>query len=300
MLEQSSVGINLYYLVIGVFKIFGLLPLLWIQNISRCLGAVLLKINKRPINRIKQNLDHCFPALPPEEKSKILQQRLMCMSQTIFEMSYVWTKPEKELQAKITAEHNESFRQAIDANESIIILGLHIGNFEVLSVYLSKLRQLSTLYRPFKDEKFDLYIRQARERTGAKFYPNNTHGIRTAYKDLAQKGMFLVAPDHVPGKGLAGIFAPLFNQPAFTTTLPQRLALKTKAKVFMAAAYQNKGGFHIIIEPVAEEFYQPDEYISACAMNKQIEQFVLRDLAQSQLEYKRYRTQPQGQSSPYK
>ena len=286
--------------MVVVFKIFGLIPLLWVQNISRCLGAVLLTINKRPVNRIKQNLDHSFPALSSEEKSKILKQRLMCMSQTIFEMSYVWTKSEEVLDTKISAEYNESFIQAVGENESIIILGLHIGNFEVLSVYLSKLRQLSTLYRPFKDEKLDLYIRQARERMGAKFYPNNTSGIRIAYKDLAQKGMFLVAPDHVPGKGQAGIFVPLFKQQAFTTTLPQRLALKTKAKVFMAAAYQKNGGFYIIIEPVADAFYQQDEYTSACAMNKQIEQFVLRDLAQSQLEYKRYRTQPQGQSSPYK
>ncbi|MGJ8694261.1 MAG: lysophospholipid acyltransferase family protein [Thalassotalea sp.] len=289
----------MYYLVIGIFKVFGLLPLLWLQNISRLLGAVLLKLKKRPISRINKNLDHCFPELSAKEKSTVLKQRLMHMSQTMFEMSFVWTKSKETLNAKITAEVNDDFMQAVRENESIIILGLHIGNFEVLSVYLSQLRQLSTLYRPFKDKKFDLYIHQARERTGAKFYPNNTLGIRTAYKDLVQQGMFLVAPDHVPGKGQAGIFAPLFKQPAYTTTLPQRLAIKTKAKVFMAAAYQNKGGWHIIIEPVADEFYQGDQYESACAMNSQIERFVLRDLAQSQLEYKRYRTQPSGHNSPY-
>lgn len=285
--------------ILFLLHLLALFPLGWLQKTGRTLGCRLLKYDKRTTTAIDKNLSLCFPELSEEQHQNIKHQRLGYMLQTLFEMSYLWTKKAEQLRPYIKSDKNTEFKRAINSDESVMVLVLHQGNWEAMNAYLSDFRQITAMYRPLKNRALDNVIRKARCYSGTEMHPNNIQGIRAMLKALAKKGLVCILPDQVPDNKMAGVFAPLFNHDAYTMTLAHRLSKKSGAKVFISATYQTEGGFIAAVEPIDEGFYSDDEVTSCKALNGHIERFICRDIAQSQLEYKRYRSQAQGRKSLY-
>lgn len=287
-------------IIFSILFIISLIPLKNLQKAGQYLGPILLRKNKRTVDAINKNLTLCFPEYNEQQRDVILRNRLGYMMQTLLEMSHLWTKNVEAVRKHLTSEKNEAFKQAINSDDGVLVLLLHQGNWEAMNAYLSSFKKVTAMYRPLKSKSLDRVIKQSREQMGTSLHPNNNNGIRAMYKALTNKGLVCILPDQVPDNRLGGVFAPLFNHEAYTMTLAQRLAKKTKAKVFVAAAYQKEGGFLAVVEPINEKFYNDDELISATTLNKHIEAFIVKDVAQSQLEYKRFRSEAQGRKSLYK
>lgn len=287
-------------IIFSILFLISLFPLNSLQKAGQYLGPVLLRKNKRTVNAINKNLTLCFPELNEQQREVILYKRLGYMMQTLLEMSHLWTKSVETIRTYLTSEKNEDFKRAINSDDGVLVLLLHQGNWEAMNAYLSSFQQITAMYRPLKNKSLDHVIKQSREKIGTSLHPNNANGIRAMYKALKKRGLVCILPDQVPDSQLGGVFAPLFNHDVYTMTLAKRLATKTNAKVFIGAAYQNEGGFFISIEPMLAEFYDDDDVVSATALNKHIEAFILKDITQSQLEYKRFRSQAQGRKSLYK
>lgn len=265
------------------------------------LGPVLLSKNTRTTEAIEKNLQLSLPKLTSEERKEYIKKRLGRMCQTLFEMSHIWIKSPRNVRSYLLPNRvNLIFESEIESDSGIIVLVPHIGNWEMMNVYLSHFRTLTAMYRPLKDQSLNRFIRTARERFNSKLVPTNNKGIIQVIKALKNKGMVAFLPDQVPEENVGGVFAPLFGHQAYTMTLAHKLTLKTKAKVFIGTAYQTEKGFNVRVEPVGTDFYYKDPTVAATCLNEAIEQAILLHPIQNQWEYKRYRVQPNGKKSLYK
>ncbi len=288
-------------IVIGIMRMLSLFKLDRLRCLAQYLGPKLLNKNKRTTDAIEKNLQLCLPHLSHNERNDLAKQRLAKMCQTLFEMSHIWIKPPEQITNLLMHTFdNSAFEAEILSDNGIIVLVPHIGNWEMMNVYLSQFRTLTAMYRPLKDSRLDQFIRDARERFDSVLVPTNTQGIMQIIRALKSKGMVAFLPDQVPEENVGGVFAPLFGHQAYTMTLAHKLALKTNAKVFIGSAYQCTNGFSVSIKPMGSDFYSQDAKLAATCLNQAIEQAILHQPVQNQWEYKRYRVQPDAQQSLYK
>jgi KDO2-lipid IV(A) lauroyltransferase len=262
---------------------------------------MLLGKNKRTTEAIEINLQLCLPELTKDQREAFKKKRLTRMCQTLFEMSHIWIKPVEQIRSYLVATYDNSlFESAVDNEDGIIVLAPHIGNWEMMAVYLSQFRTLTTMYKPLKEPGLNRFIRAARERFNSVLVPTNSKGVRQIIRVLKSQGMVGFLPDQVPEKNVGGVFAPLFGHQAYTMTLAHKLALKTKSKVFIGTAYQVKKGFAVRMIPIDSGFYSQNPLKAAICLNEAIEKAILYQPIQNQWEYKRYRLQPEGNKSLYK
>ncbi|MFT2110453.1 lysophospholipid acyltransferase family protein [Marinomonas sp. 2405UD68-3] len=289
--------------LISVIKLMSHLSLPVVQKMGQIVGKSILRFDCRTKTAITKNLLFCFPEMSVEERQRITQQRFGYMGQTLSEMSHLWVKPSTDILKYITtseSDSNQDFIDALNDEGGVIILSPHLGNWEVISFYVSQYRKMTAMYRPQKDEALNQFILNARQQTGSDLAPTNRKGVMQLLKALKnENGLVGILPDQVPQQG-SGVFAPFFNTPAYTMTLAHQLALKTKAKVFVSAAFQVDGGFSVRVVPVDEGFYSEDDIESATALNQTIESLIRLHPEQYQWEYKRFKLQPDGQESLYK
>ena len=264
----------------------------WCRKVGRLFGRLLLALDKRTNRVIKRNLAICLPEVSEFEREQLRKKRLANIGQTLFEFGNVFLKPKEKVCCYCgRLPENNKFVEAIKSEESVIVLVPHIGNWEVMNFYLSQSRERTILYRPLKNQELDKLFCQLRANVGTKLVPINNSGVRQLVKALKKKQMVVMLPDQVPAL-TSGVYAPFFGEQALTMTLAHRMARSTKAKVFIAVAFQTKTGFDVSIEEVPADFYDKDALISATALNQNIEQLIKLHPVQNQWEYKRYKFGP--------
>jgi len=263
-----------------------------VQCIGRFFGRTCLKYDKRTVKGIDTNLALCFPEKTIDERNALRDARLAYLGQTFFELSHLWVKESKSLCSYLRPTYdNTCFEEALKAEEGVIFLFPHLGNWEIVSCYLSQFRTPTLMYSPQKSCKLDSFIRQSRERLGAELVPANLKGVTQLMKTLKRGGLVGILPDQVP-QDSGGVYCTFYNHQAYTMTLAHKLAKKTNAKVFIGSAFGVKGGFEVLVEPIADDFYSDDLALSAHTLNKSIENLISRHPEQYQWEYKRFKKQP--------
>jgi KDO2-lipid IV(A) lauroyltransferase len=86
-------------------------------------------------------------------------------------------------------------------------------------------------------------------------------GVRAMLRALRAGEAVGILPDQVPGEG-EGEWAPFFGEPAWTMTLPRRLAQATGAAVVVAVGERVPGGWRLHLERLAEA--PTPEALNAC------------------------------------
>ncbi|MEP0071343.1 MAG: lysophospholipid acyltransferase family protein [Marinomonas sp.] len=272
------------------------LSLCKVQYIGRFVGRICLKYDKRTVRDIDTNLSLCFPEKSQQERERIRNARLEYLGQIAFELSHIWVKDSQLLLSYLQPTYdNHIFEAALKSDEGVIFLFPHLGNWEMMSCYLSQFRTPTLMYSPQKKSKeLDTFISDARRRVGANLAPANIKGVTQIIKSLKQGGLIGILPDQVPQDG-GGVYCPFYNHQAYTMTLAHRLAKKTHAKVFIGAAFGAEAGFKVLAEPIGEAFYDDDLEVSAKILNKSIESLISRHPEQYQWEYKRFKKQLDNQ-----
>ncbi|MFD1382953.1 lysophospholipid acyltransferase family protein [Rhodanobacter aciditrophus] len=286
--------------IVRLLKTLSFLPFSWVRGLGRLVGFWGLRFDRRTRKAIDQNLALCLPEMDKEQRMRIRNSRLRHIGQTFAEMSHVWTKPAEDILAMCReGKGSESFRNAVAAEGGVIVLAPHIGNWEIMNIYINSIRPLTAMYRPSKDPSLDAFILAARERSGSVLVPTDRRGVLQTVKTLKSDGVVGMLPDQVPGQG-SGEFAPFFGHQAYTMTLASQLARKTGASVFVVGALQTSKGFEIVSVEVDEDFYSEDIKTSVKGLNASVERLVRVRPEQYQWEYKRFKLQPDGALSLYK
>lgn len=295
-LEEKHLKARLAILMIGLLARLSLGMAQWL---GKWLGRFVFFVDASPARVTRQNLEACMPGLSVIERRQLAKKSMEETGKTLFEMGAVWEWPPERTMALVMSVEGESLL-ARSATEGMLFLAPHLGNWEIMGLYLASRFPIAALYAPPKLEGFDSYMRDVRERNGSTLIPATQRGVIRLFSVLKSHGVVGVLPDQEPDLS-GGIFVPFFGVEANTMKLVSKMVQKTAPKVLVCVAYRlpDARGFKVIFRNVDPDIYDPDLYKSVRALNHTVEQMVMLAPEQYQWEYKRFKRRPGTQPNFY-
>lgn len=243
------------------------------------------------------NLAVCFPNLSDSARNELVRQRLGHMSLLFFELAQLRFWSQERLLQDVTVVGRDELERAISRGKGSILLVPHLGNWELMCVYLGHHYSLAALYDPPKVGGLEAEIKTARERFAGKMYAIGIGGMRSILKELRQGGLVAVLPDQVPERD-SGVYAPFYGHPALTMTLPYQLMQKTASEVLIGSVCRTQQGNARVGYTLTFKRLAVEDVSSAEAMgtliNRAIELEISQAPEQYQWEYKRFKRPPEG------
>lgn len=270
----------------------GRLPLPFLHAMGGCLGGLAYVCSAGLRRKTRNNL------LTAGLYSRRLAWRSAAAAgKAAIESAFVWFRPDADLQA--CSEHacmtrlaQETLaRQAQGDHRGLIILTPHIGCFELGARAYGMTAPITVLYKAPRNPGLHRLLRVARSQPGVKPVPADTSGVRALLRALKRGEAVGILPDQVPSAG-EGCWTDFFGRPAFTMTLPLKLAEKTGARVCLLAVWRRPGGrgWEMELEDLKE---LPDPAV----VNARIETMIRRHPEQYVWNYNRYKV-PAGMAPP--
>lgn len=215
----------------------------------------------------------------------------------VLELPFIWcAAPERVLRSG-RIENWAVVEAARAKGKGLLFLTPHLGCFEISAQLASEHEPMTVMYRPPKQAALKPLIEGARARTNLSLAPANLSGVRSLFKVLKRGGAIGVLPDQVPQNG-EGVWADFFGKPAYTMTLPGKLAEMTDAAIVLAYAERLPRGKGYVLHMSSFELpagLSPQQ--QATAINAAMEKLILRCPAQYFWSYNHYKV-PSGVTPP--
>lgn len=287
---------------IAVLGFMSLLPLKWAQSIGTFIGKRSAKNQDSNLYRVTEtNIELCFPELSSDQKNCLIKESLIETGKTFSEMGMSWLwSPARSLKTIKEVSNEALLDESLNHGSGVILIAPHLGNWEILNLYLSERHTLTAMYRPPKLKLMDDLIKKMRARLGTKLAPADASGVRIVIKALRRGEMVGILPDQEPASG--GVFSPFFGHAAYSMKLLPQLVKQTGARVICGYAerLENAEGFNLHFIEADPSIYEKDLSVAVEGMNRSVERCVRALPAQYQWEYKRFNNQPEGIESPYR
>lgn len=289
------------HLILLLLKISAYIPLPITHFLGRIIGWLIIGSRAQMYRVSLINLSLCYPNLTTHERQKLARASVQETGKLIMETGAVWLRDYQWLKQKIRRVHNQSIlTQAIESKRGVILLVPHLGNWEVLGLYVSEMAQVTVMYQPPEMKKIEAIMRQSREKNGVTLAPTNRKGVMTILKALKAGGLTAILPDQVPDRTSGSEVVPFFNHPALTMTLVNSLRKSSDCLVIAGYAQRTGSGYEIHFEKVDEKIYSDSDEEALEAMNKTVERCINHIPEQYQWEYKRFRRLPGREHDIYK
>jgi KDO2-lipid IV(A) lauroyltransferase len=291
------------FLAVGAIGLLSLLPIRWAQALGRWIGRRLAANTKGKSYFITEwNLKWAYPDQSDEERRRMIKASLEHTGMAVTEMGMAWLwKPAKTLKQIRSVTGEAVLDNALAEGRGVIILAPHIGNWELLNLYVSQKHEITVMYRPPKMKLLDDLIKKMRARLGSDLAPADLSGVRKVIKTLKKGGMAGILPDQEPDKG-SGEFAPFFGHDAYTMKLFSQLVRQTGAHVVCGFALRSEepGLFDIHFIEADDRMYEKELTASLTGINRSVEHCIAYAPVQYQWEYKRFNTPPEGEKKRYR
>jgi len=205
------------------------------------------------------------------------------------ELAAIWCWPiEKVLAMTVSTNVCKSFASS---QKSRIVIVPHLGNWELLNLWLASQYEFMSLYKPQDNPSTDQFVFNARSRNGAVLLPVDAPGLKQLSKGLRQGRNAMILPDQRPKKGKARILSKFFGYPAPTTPLIHSLCKRLDCDVFLATAFRDVGSgqFDITVKALELNKLSQDQQTSLDYMNSEIEALTRQHPEQYQWGYSRFK-----------
>ena len=276
------------------------LPLMTARRLGRWLGHCYWVLDTRDRRIAERNIALAYPHLTPAEQAALVRETLRETGALATEMGHVWLLPWSKSQRLIKeVEGQEAITAALASGRGVIVLGPHLGNWEVLGLHLATLGKMVALFAPPKMSSLGQLILDARERSGGQLVPTTPRGIAAITKSVKNGGISGILPDQVPDTEVGASNVPFMGVQCATAALGVNLVRRSNALAFMGVAYRISDGFKVCYVPAPEALYMDDQRGALTAMNRAVEDLVRGWDAQYQWLYKRFRTHPRGDINHY-
>ena len=223
------------------------------------------------------------------------------IGKSLAELPAVWMRPLRKVATLVReTEGWEHITQAHQSGRPIVFLTPHLGCFEITAqVYAFRapiVKPITVLYRHPRKAAFKQLIEE-RQRQKLKLAPADLSGVRALIRALKRGEAAGLLPDQTPRFG-EGVWAPFFGRPAFTMTLPGRLARAGHAQMLLAYGERLSWGrgYRVVVRPF-NEVLSDDLATAAAQVNHALEGLIRECPAQYLWSYERYKV-PQGVELP--
>lgn len=277
-------------MLVLLFRLLSLLPLPILHVLGVATGWIVYLVSPRYRRRLKANIAQA-------NFGQHLRAAIAEAGKSVFELPFIWCAPPQRVMERVRVENWQVIDDAMAAGDGIIFLTPHLGCFEISAQIAATKLPLTVLYRPPKQVALKPLIEGARARHNLSLAPANLSGVRSLFKVLKRNGAIGLLPDQVPQNG-EGTWADFFGKPAYTMTLPGKLAQMTNAAIVLAFAERlpRGNGYVLHLSPFTIEKDLSAEQ-QARSINGAMEKLIARCPAQYFWSYNHYK-KPAGVAAP--
>lgn len=276
-------------MLLFLFRVLSHLPLCVLQALGGVLGRLVYAMPGKYRRRLRA---HMVQAGYPQ--AAMARRAAGHAGAAMLELAWIWGRGDTAVQRVVA--HDEHVADAARAEgKSLLYLTPHLGCFEISARYMAREHPMTVLYRPHRKAALAPLVESMRATPTMHTAPANLNGVRQLVRALRRGEAVGILPDQVPGQG-EGIWAPFFGRPAFTMTLPGRLAMMDNVAVIAAACERlpRGQGWRLHLERL-EGPPPTDPAAQAAWINAAMERLIRRFPEQYLWSYNRYK-QPAGAS----
>jgi len=270
-----------------LLRLLAMLPLKLLRALAAVVGTLLGALPWRRHRLLAANLARAFPELSDTERLRLARANRIEMARTAFESALLWHRSRAWISRHIVAvEGRERVDRRLAEGRGLLVLGGHLGQWELSILYGFFELPISFLYKPPRSAEAERQLNCMRTRFGGQMIRTGGPALRTVLKQLRAGRAVGMLFDQLPKAGDARL-VPMFGQAVATMTLPHRLIQATGCAVVMGHCLRTSGGWKIVFDdvPGADD---PDPSAALAAMNRALERAIERAPAQYLWHYRRF------------
>ena len=231
----------------------------------------------RSKNVIKQNLKRAFPNLDEISINEISKKMWGNYGRILTEYFFIKSFRTSNLKGNVKINGKEILEKIKKEQKPVIFVSGHFNNFELMAMFIEMFGiDLSAIYRPLNNQYINFFIEKIRKKYICKKQikkgVSGTKELLSNFKDGSSIALM------IDQRVSQGIKVQLFNEEAYTTTIPAQFVRKFNCKIVPVYIERfNKVNFNITID-------EPIEYPRECTLeqitidlNKKLEKMILRN-----------------------
>ncbi len=209
-----------------IFKVIGL-------RLSRFLSSKLFLIFG-PIFRsrtiIEKNISNAFPKSDKQFKEIIINNMWKSYGKILAEYVFIKNFRENKSEKFLEIKGQEILEKIKFSNEPVIFISGHFDNFELMAMYIEKSGiDLAAIYRPLNNNFLNPLMEKIRKKyICRKQIKKGISGTKEILKHFKTGTSIALMIDQRVSQGIKTL---LFNQKAYTTTIPAQFVKKFKCKI---------------------------------------------------------------------
>ena len=268
---------------------------------GRFIGWVTAKSNNRNRRIATVNINLCFPHQDQNWRDNLVKHSLEQNSLTLLESFWLWRHGPyaiTQLRGEVVNEH--LLTNAREKNQATIFVTPHFGSWEYAGLLTASCCDLLIMYAPPKLDFIHKLSYSGRSSTGGRMIKAEASELKSLLAHLKNGGSVGILPDQVPS-GNGGVYAPFFERMTYTTTLVSKLAKRLDCEIVFCYSLRradNPSRYDTFYYSAPNELYADTEH-SAVALNKFIEQCIVKQPEQYLWSYKRFKRPPPDLENPY-
>lgn len=232
----------------SLVTLFRLLPVDWASAIGARVGSVIGMLMTRKTDVMEENFRTAFPEKSPREISHLVKACWSNAGRVLGEYPHLdhiaKDRGGERLEISVS-DSNLTFR---DKSRPMILVGAHLGNWELAAAALGRLGiESSGLYTPQTNPLLDRKLRESRAALKSELIPRD-NCARTLMERLAAGRAVGMLIDRAVSDG--GKLIPFFGREKLTTLMPAKLALKFDCDLIPAQVERIDGAhFRVTFHP---------------------------------------------------
>ena len=277
-----------------ILRLFSSLPLAALQIAGACIGLLIYLCSPRYRTRLYKNhqsaANYCGFKFTPWRAAT---ESGMMFADTL----WIWRHPKSSIN-KVAIENLDQVIELSKNGKGLIILASHFGGFEIVPHIFAEHTRATVMYRPARKRWVNKLMLKSRQHSQMRFVEANIGGVRQIKRALVKGEVIGLLADQVPSVG-DGVWAKFFNQYAYTTSFPIKLARQANVAILFVGAERLGLGMGWLIKSrlMTDEF--PDCLVDACTeMNQYFEEMILSKPHQYMWSYNRYKRPSGAEMAP--
>ena len=273
----------------ALFRLLSRLPLAWVHVLGAALGWLTYLLSPAYRRTLRANLAHAGLDEPRLRRSAIAHA-----GRQGIEAAWLWRRPASDIAGCVQESEPGALAALLARRQPLLLLTPHLGSFEAAAQYYAtlpqaKARPMTVLYRMPRKATLRALI-DRRGRPGLLLAPASLAGVRMLMRSRRSGQTAGILPDQVPSRG-EGAWVSFFGRPAYTMTLPVRLAAASRARIVFALCERLPAGrgYRLRLVPFDEPL-TGDLEADTQRLNLALEALIRQCPAQYLWGYNRYKT----------
>jgi KDO2-lipid IV(A) lauroyltransferase len=242
---------SVYVIIRVLHQFFLLFPLNLSIELGERLGVFFYYLNRRERSKALKNLNLVYgSSLSNKQKQNIVRELFRHIGRNVGENAHLHKLSVSSLKERIDISGAEHLLGAYDMGNGVIGLTAHMGNWEIMAMYLAKVLKIkfSVVARELSNPWLDQLLNEFRNELGVDVIQKGKSGISLLRTLKRNEGLGILADQDTRGEG---IWVNFFSRPAHTQVGVAKLAIATGAKIVPIFIVRNKDlkSHSIFIEP---------------------------------------------------